>query len=58
MFSDSDRSKGGDEAGGGGGKEANGGVFFRGTRGAVSGEAGRLISNERRQLAGSAEVNS
>lgn len=52
MFSDSDRSEGGEE-----GRGTNRRLSFRGTRGAVSGEAGRLIGNERRQLAGSAKVN-
>lgn len=52
MFSDSDRSEGGEE-----GRGTNRRLSFRGTRGAVSREAGRLTGNERRQLAGSAKVN-
>lgn len=52
MFSDSDRSGGEEE-----GRGTNRRLSLRGTRGAVSGEAGRLIGNERRQLAGSAKVN-
>ena len=53
MFSDSDRSEGAEEE-----KSREQRGVFPWHSGPVCREAGRSIGNERRQLAGSAEVNS
>lgn len=55
MLSDSDRRERG---GGGGGEGLTEGSLSVALGGAVGEEAGPVIGNERRQLAGSAEVNS